>query len=214
MEEEQDVQEDLVIKLAAKQHLILSMVHQKLEIVNYIFNGWDTNQPVLINTRFLHYTAHIFYRTIIIELGALFLKKTETNKNNLHRYYKEDWVKQYLDEEKIRNVEERLTGVQSSISKIERLRHNEIAHFNFKNDKNPTVSFNFDNLTLLNLLFQVALKTVEYVAYGKTSFIFPPNDYLRQLQGIVKDLEFAEENDMSKSKNKLKEYFKNRNNQK
>ena len=214
MGEEQDLQEDPVIKLAAKQHLILSLIHQKLEIVNYIFNGWDTNQPILINTRFLHYTAHIFYRTIIIEIGALFLKKTETNKNNLHRYYKEEWVKQYLDEERIRNVEEWLKGVQSSISKIERLRHNEIAHFDFPDDKKPTVSFNFNNLMLLNQLFKVALNIVEYVCYGKTSFGFPPNEYLGQLQGMVKDIEFADENDISKFKNQYKEYLKKRNNQK
>ena len=69
--------------MLGKQFLITSFIDQKIRIVNYIKPGYDDNKPVLINNTFLHFTAHIYYRSIIVDLYALFGKPNQSNKFSL-----------------------------------------------------------------------------------------------------------------------------------
>src|SRR5688572_12345883 len=69
-------------KLIGKQFLITSYIESKLQIVNYIKEGYDSNRLVLINNSFLHFTAHTYYRSIIIDLHALFGTPNKNNKQS------------------------------------------------------------------------------------------------------------------------------------
>lgn len=64
--------------LVGKQYLLASYIEQRLQIVNYIIDGYNENLPVLGNNQFLHYTEHVFFRSIINDLYALF----GDNRNN------------------------------------------------------------------------------------------------------------------------------------
>lgn len=68
--------------LLGKQYLITIYIAQRLQIINYILDGYNNNKPVLINNNFLHFTAHVYYRSVIVDLYALFGPPNNNNKNS------------------------------------------------------------------------------------------------------------------------------------
>jgi hypothetical protein len=110
----------------------------------------------------------------------------ERNRSNLHIYYKQPWVKEYLDDNTIQQIRDWLDEVSAKVKKIEILRHNELAHFSFRDG--PTISHDFDYLPLINELQEVATKILKYVGGNNFGFDFNNNHNLRILEGMVQDL--------------------------
>ena len=181
------MEQNKLIQLARNQHLILSFIQEKLDIVNYILAGYENNEPIFMTNQFLHYTAHIYYRTIIVEFGALYINKLKNNKNNFHSYYKEKWVRDFLNEESINKIRGWLDDISHNIKRNEILRHNTIAHFNFDNIESK-ISFNFEGLVVLNELFEVGMKILSCVGDGKIDYSYKNDSYLTDLKRIIEDL--------------------------
>lgn len=55
-----------LFKLVCDQQLITSYIRSKLELLQYWKKGYDTNAPVLKNNRYLIFSAHVYYRSLLI----------------------------------------------------------------------------------------------------------------------------------------------------
>jgi hypothetical protein len=186
----QSEMENEVQKLLGKQFLITAYIQPRLQIVNFIKDGYDSNIPVLMNNRFLHFTAHNYYRSIIVDLAALFTDKTTTHKNNFYRLTKDEAAILSLKPGTIVNIKNWLLEVKDEISIIRALRDKEIAHFDF--DEKESISLNFDNRHIINTLFNLAEKII---AYSGKSFINEKfsitydfereSQYIRSLKGLI-----------------------------
>jgi hypothetical protein len=146
--------EELKAKLS-KQYLIASYIENKLQIVNFIKTGYEENKPVLINNRFLHFTAHIYYRSIIIDLYAL-LGPANGNNKHAFRHILQDRPAD-LKPTSLDYIQSLLIEATNDISIVKNLRHTEMAHYDFT--INESISLNFDNLSVINKLFQLS-KTI------------------------------------------------------
>ena len=176
-------------KMLKKQFLIASYIEQKLQIVNFIKEGYDNNKPILINNSFLHFTAHIYYRSIIVDLLALFGSATNINKNSLDFIEKNH--KDLLKLEIVETVKDWISKSDAEIKIIKGLRDTQIAHYDFIEQE--SISFNFNNLSELNSLFYLAQKIISL--YGSSfkdeniSFGFDfgnISDELNSLESLIK----------------------------
>jgi len=182
--------ENEIQRLLGKQFLITAYIEPRLQIVNFIKDGYDNNVPVLMNNRFLHFTAHNYYRSIIVDLAALFTDKTTTHKNNFYRLTKDDAAILSLKPNAIVNIKNWLLEVKDETSLIRTLRDKEIAHFDF--DEKESISLNFDNRHIINTLFNLAEKII---AYSGKSFMNEnlsiayeferESQYIRSLKGLI-----------------------------
>jgi hypothetical protein len=135
-----------------KQYLIASYIENKLQIVNFIKNGYDENKPVLVNNRFLHFTAHVYYRSIIIDLYALLGPANSNNKYSFRHILNNR--PEYLRPDSIDNIQKLLDMAADDISIVKNLRHTEMAHYDFT--IRESIKLNFDNLSVINKLFQLS----------------------------------------------------------
>ena len=145
--------------MLGKQFLITAFLEQKIQIVNYIKAGYDNDKPILINNRFLHFTAHIYYRSIIVDLYALFGKANRNNKYSL--FHIDLNYRDKLKDKAIDQVQSWLTEHSDHIGVVEELRHQSIAHYDF--NQTDAISLNFDDLEILNDLYNLAKKTISYL---------------------------------------------------
>ncbi len=145
-------------QLLGRQYLITAFIEPRLQIVNYIKNGYDDNVPLLMNNRFLHFTAHNYYRGIIVDLGSLFINSDRTHKSNFFRILTKPECKILLAPDFICDMSDWLSEVEEDITIIERLRNKEIAHFDL--DEKESISMNFNNLLIINTLFDLAKKII------------------------------------------------------
>ncbi|QQL49258.1 hypothetical protein [Mucilaginibacter ginkgonis] len=177
--------------LVGRQFIITGFIQQKLEIVNYIKEGYDNNAPVLMNNRFLHFTAHNLYRSIIVDLGALFSDKKNTHKNNFNQIISNSKYSNSLKREAVLTIRDLIASQKDNIEEIIRLRDKEIAHYDFEAIP-ATIKFNFDRLKLINCLFETALKIImicgespidkeNSVHYSFDRY----NQYLRSLKSLI-----------------------------
>jgi hypothetical protein len=142
-----------------RQYRITAFIEKKIQIVNYIKAGYDNDMPILINSKFLHFTAHIYYRSIIVDLGALFGKP---NKNNKYSFYYIDLnYKDNLKDKATDQVESWLAEHIDHIEVIKTLRDESIAHYDF--NQTDTISLKYDDLEKLNDLYNLAKKTISYL---------------------------------------------------
>lgn len=145
-----------------KQFLITVFAYEKLQIVNFIKEGYDHNKPILINNRFLHHAAHIYYRSIIIDLYSLFGSANNHNKNSfkfiIDRFQSE--LKEGCDE----IVKQWMTEAEEDIRVITHLRHEKMAHFDFHAKAN--IDLDFDSLLILNKLIKIAQDIISHYGYS------------------------------------------------
>jgi hypothetical protein len=185
------MRENTLHKLLGKQYLITALIEPRVQIVNYIRNGYDKNAPVLMNNRFLHFTAHNYYRSVVVDLCALFCNNKDSHKNNLHRLTQNPYFKKLLKPGTIAFIQTSLENNQSLIKVIADMRNKQIAHYDFKNE---SIDFNFDNLKIVNDLFDLAkmiiircgssfVKDDETIGYdfGRES------DYVISLEELIND---------------------------
>lgn len=147
-------------EMLRKQLLIIRYIKQKLQIVNFIKNGYDTNRPILINNSFLHFTARIFYRSIIIDLYALFGRVTKNNKNAFG-WFNEEKYKVLLKPKTVETVNNWILQSNEKIEIIKNLRNKQIAHYDFI-EQISSINFNLDNLSELNSLYCLAQKIISH----------------------------------------------------
>lgn len=175
-------------KLLSEQFLITAFVEQKLQIVNYIKSGYDENEPILINNSFLHFTAHIYYRSVIVDLYALFGPGSQNNKCSIFNISKESGNK--IKTDVLKKVRSWLKEKRNNIEIIKKLRHQQIAHFDF--EQIESISLNFDNLEVLNDLFNLAKRIISL--YGESTneksesmgFDFEnKSQYVRSLKALI-----------------------------
>ena len=153
---------DSLQNMLKKQFLIVYFIEQKLQIVNFIKEGFDNNKPILIDNSFLHFTAHIYYRSIIVDLCALFGSPNKINKNSLWVIEKD--FKSFFETEIFETIKDWLSKSETDIKIIKNLRDKEIAHYDFIITE--SISFNFNNLYEINKLFSIAKKIICY--YGSS----------------------------------------------
>ena len=180
--------ENKLQKLLGKQYLISGYIEKKLQIVNYIKQGYEDNVSILKSNRFLHFTAQVYYRSIIIDLHALFGKANNSNKNSFH------FIENFASLLKTKSVsifKEWIESYIEEISIIEDLRHKQMAHYDFS--KKESISLNFNNLPQVNLLFNLAQKIICHFGNSLLDDASPigyefgrEHHYLHSLQRLVK----------------------------
>lgn len=140
--------ENELTALVGRQLMIVSYVNEKLDVLNCIYEGYKNNNKAFYN-RFLLFTAHVYFRSIVIDLGALFVDRN-SEKQNLHKLYKNQAVVEILGEnaEKIKIL---LHAQTSNVSRIHELRDKEYAHYDFPVN---AMSFSLAELETINLLFE------------------------------------------------------------
>ncbi len=175
-------------QLLGKQYLITSFIESRLEVVNYIMEGYNNNMPVLMNNRFLHFTAHKFYRSIIIDLYALFGQATTANKYSF-RFINEKY-RHLLDPACIPQVKKWIREKETIIKEITHLRNKQIAHYNFT-DKD-SISLNFNHLPQINELFESARLIIIHCGHNwldeheRTGYDFGrEHQYLNSLRRLI-----------------------------
>ncbi|KAA2240317.1 hypothetical protein F0L74_29595 [Chitinophaga agrisoli] len=147
-------------ELLGKQYLIAAYVEKKIQLVNYIKDGYDKDLPILINNRFLHFTAHINYRSVIVDLYALYGPFGRNNKYSFFRILEPEY--EYLIASESRNnLRLNLSNLSRQISTIKNLRHKQIAHYDF--EQTESINLNFDNLLLVNGLFESAKEILKQI---------------------------------------------------
>lgn len=146
--------------MLAKQFLIASYILEKLQIVNFIKEGYDNDKAILIDNSFLHFTAHIYYRSSIIDLYTLFGKANRNNENSFLSI--NESFNQVLKPDSIEVVKEWINNSQGDIMIVKDLRDKEIAHYDFRDKE--SISLNFDSLSQLNTLHSLAQKIITH--YG------------------------------------------------
>jgi len=152
MSNEQSLTKDVYKEFLEGQFLILWFVQEKLDVFNYISDGYEDHKPILVNNSFLFFTAQVFSRSIIVELAALFSDRN-TNKSNFHKIYKAEENKNQIKPDACEKIKIILADCASDIKTIERLRDKEYSHFDFA-DKSG-ISLHFDHYDLMNKLYLV-----------------------------------------------------------
>jgi hypothetical protein len=155
----------LLKTLLSNQNLILSYIKEKLEIVNFIFWGYENDIPILKNNSFLHFTVHIYYRSIIVDTCTLFSDNKHQG-SNFHLLT--DPTKKYLNALTapcITNLNRKLTECKIYFLKdILDLRNEEISHYKFR--RNISISFDLEYLTELNTLYNIGIEILEIASSG------------------------------------------------
>ncbi len=168
--------------LLERQHLIVAYNKQKLEIVNHIVSGRANNDRSIIRSDFLLFTALVFYRSIIIDLCALFVNSS-SHANNFHNIYKSQTILQHLNPNVPRQIKLLIKHYSQEIERLQVLRNTQFAHHDF--EKKPALHFNFDEIEAVNGLYKTAETILvtcgnERIA-GSVGYELWDSDYLNSL---------------------------------
>ena len=110
----------------------------------------------------MHFTAHTHYRSVIIDLYALF---GPANNNNKYSFLQIDQrYTEHLRPGSIEAVYELIQNAKADIDIVRDLRHKEIAHYDFIDKE--FISLNFKNLFRLNKLFELTKGILSF--YGNS----------------------------------------------
>lgn len=145
--------------LLGKQYLIAAYIEPRLQLANFIKEGYEADKPILINNRFLHFTAHNYYRSVALDLYALF-GRADKNRNKYSFFHIDNRYESLVTVGSIHAVQSWLFAAEKEIKIVELMRHRQIAHYDF--DKKASISLNFNHLTELNTLFNLAKQIISY----------------------------------------------------
>lgn len=140
-------------QLVTRQHLIISYIKEKIDIVKAIKHKFENNT---LNNQFLLFTSHIYYRSIVVDLCSLFLDR-KTEKNNFHLLYG-TITSDILKPEAISLIKDILERHEAEILIIHNLRDKEYAHYDFLSE---SISFNFDNFSIIYNLYLTAISILD-----------------------------------------------------
>ncbi len=140
-------------QLVTRQHLIISYIKEKMDIVNTIRKEFESNS---LNNQLLLFTAHIYYRSIVVDLCSLFVNR-KTEKNNFHLLY-DTSTTEILKPEAISFIEGILEKHKEEILVIQNLRDKEYAHYDFLTE---SICFSFDYFSIVNNLFESAITILQ-----------------------------------------------------
>lgn len=164
------------------QYLVLASAGNKLDIVNYILEGYHSNLPVLINNKFLHYTAHIYFRSVVIDLFALFGPPSSQNKYSfflVNSGFNDTISEEYLSRKKIA-----LKLIKDEKMTLSVLRNKEFAHYDFE-EKN-SISYSFEHIDGINKLYDTAKELVDLGGQLlDTSYDYTGNGELHSLKRLI-----------------------------
>lgn len=149
--------------LLGRQSMILSLIKEKLDIVNYIKDGYDKNAPVLMNSRFLHFTAHVYFRSIVVDFCALFVNRN-SEKHNFHKIYQDSRVACHLESHVPPDLQLLLESRKEDTNRIHFLRDKEYAHYDFLENK---MSFSLKETPMLNRLFNTSVEILKVCEDGR-----------------------------------------------
>ncbi|RYY51481.1 MAG: hypothetical protein EOO06_00315 [Chitinophagaceae bacterium] len=187
--------------LLEDQYAILFVITSKLDIVNYIRDGYNTNKKVLSSNRFLHFVALNFYRSLIIDFGALF-GSGWTHFNSLYH------IRNFKDEIEenhyclIDSILQDYNKDRDIVKRIIDLRDTEVAHYDpltpIINDAGEpvehrvTISFNWDCVDDLTELYDIVVQVLGTASkgIGMNGFLAPSNlnnIRLRSLKKLIGD---------------------------
>lgn len=179
-------------KILEKQGLILSLIKDKLDILNFLLWGYNDDIPILMDNPFFHYTAHIYYRTIVVELCTLF----DDNKYQANNFYNilntnKKYNRELSNEAKEKLLIHLIDANNIFSNELKDLRNEEISHYTLKNGSK--IKFNFDHKIELNYLFELGSKIILIAGLGfqdesknREFHIGTPNVNLRSLQRLLK----------------------------
>lgn len=172
----------MVQKLLDKQYLITSYIESRLQIVNFIVDGYNNNTSVLMDNRFLHFSAHIYYRNIIVDLVALF-SEGQNHKQSFYRIINNNNI---VKPDTRSDIQTWLSDKKSEIDRIKLLRNKEIAHFEFSYTE--VISMNFDDLQIINDLSDLAKRIITKISssFFNTEYLFDTdNDFIDSLESLI-----------------------------
>lgn len=180
-------------ELVVDQFLILSgVIDKKLSIVTRIHEGYNKNEPVLINNGFLHYIARMLYRSLIIDFAALF-GKSKDDKNRLHllcdKQHKQNISS--IDFERIQFLLNKYKPSIEPVKEIIRLRNKEVAHYDLLASEHDgvnrvSIGYNLNYVEELNELFIVAKEVITLASSGESGFGWgSQNQKLRGLENTI-----------------------------
>lgn len=170
-------------KLIENQQLILYFLEGKLDVVNYIRQGWEKEtSKVLMYSQFLHRTAHIYYRSLYIDYCALYGVANPNNKNSFRHLIKRHRAD--IDPQNIMVLEWLLNNYHQDVLPIKTLiekRNSYIAHYDMSEE--TKISFRMENLQTFNELLPVSKRII---ALAGPRISLPPDGNLELL--LLKDL--------------------------
>jgi len=151
------MKENSLRNLLGKQYLITAFIEPRIQIVNYIMDGYDNNVPILMNNRFLHFTAHNYYRSIIVDLCALYCDNRASHKYNFYKLLNNFHFETLLQPGTMSLIQTWLANQESAIGIIKVLRDKQIAHYDFEQE---SIDLDFDNLKIITDLFDLAKRVI------------------------------------------------------
>lgn len=174
------MEENSLFTLLKRQHLIWYHINEKIQIINFINDSSAKNKLDARYENFLTFTARIYYKTVVIELFALFGKAKPNNKNSFNWFDKPQYNKQ-IPREISNAIKNWLADVAGEIETLTRLRDTQMAHYDFP-DRN-IISVDLDQLSQLNKLHHL---TKRIISLCEPSFgLDTGNAYLESLEGLL-----------------------------
>lgn len=151
-------------QLLQDQLLILSLIHNKLEIVKHIQT--EQGHATVAQNPFITDVAHVYYRSLVIDFTALFGRDGTNDSNSLQQLYNKKYDKD-LSEDQLREIRSKLGSYKPDKNPIKRLtnyRNKEIAHYDptASNDglHRITAKFNWEFVDIMTELYTVAEKVI------------------------------------------------------
>jgi|GEM_PF-2555833 len=173
--------------LLSKQALILWLLKEKLQVVNYLIEELSSNTtPFLFQNHFFINTTHLYFRSAIIDLGALVIARENAHKNNMHLLYSNPILAIQLSQPIANQIQNILDAEKGDIKIIHTLRDTSMAHYDLPDQ---SLAFETDQLPVVNHLCDICTQILEIAGRQQnTEFVFPPEN-LESLQRLVKDTE-------------------------
>jgi hypothetical protein len=135
-----------------------------LEISKFLRWGYENEIPILYENAFLHFSSHIFLRSAIIDMCALF----DNHKYQAYNFYKlintkKKLIKE-LDAESIENIKVELEKASTIFPPIKLARDKEIAHYRFEES---SINLSHDLLPALVSLYDIAAEIHDIAMWGQ-----------------------------------------------
>jgi len=151
---------DNLKKRLKSSSLIAMNALSKLDLINFIIEGYESNDPIMSNNHFLFSVSNNFYKLVILDLHALYGKATKMNKWSFQHFIKHQELWQDLNA--LMEVQIILDNNSTNAGDIAILRDKEIAHQDL--DSGPVIKFNTDKLDILNSMANDSIKIIQLIA--------------------------------------------------
>lgn len=142
---------DKLLDLLAKQTILWTVLNDRLSVVNYLNDNFQSKAPQMEGFMFFSNAAHQYYRGVVIDLSALFGKGSNSNKISFHQLLTKKFNR-FISKEAYEKIDTILKYTESIAVKVQELRDSEYAHYDFK--EVIRIRLYFDLLDEINELFK------------------------------------------------------------